>query len=195
VNYLAHAYLSFGRPEILAGNLISDFVKGKKKLDYPAGIQVGISLHRDIDYFTDTHEATHQAKSYFRTPYRLYSGAIADVVYDHFLAADPGIFPGNTLEAFAQHTYSQLAAFQSVFPDRFGRMFSYMRSQDWLSNYRNRQGIFNSFAGLARRASYMPAPEEACRIFIGHYDDLRACYQVFFPAVRAFAAGTLQELE
>ena len=31
VNYLAHAYLSFGDPEILTGNLISDFVKGKKK--------------------------------------------------------------------------------------------------------------------------------------------------------------------
>jgi acyl carrier protein phosphodiesterase len=30
MNYLAHAYLSFGEPDILAGNMISDFVKGKK---------------------------------------------------------------------------------------------------------------------------------------------------------------------
>ncbi len=35
MNYLAHAYLSFGDPDILAGNMISDFVKGKKKFDYP----------------------------------------------------------------------------------------------------------------------------------------------------------------
>lgn len=35
MNYLAHAYLSFNDPEILVGNLISDFVKGKKKFDYP----------------------------------------------------------------------------------------------------------------------------------------------------------------
>ncbi len=35
MNYLAHAYLSFNDPEILVGNMISDFVKGKKKFDYP----------------------------------------------------------------------------------------------------------------------------------------------------------------
>ena len=33
MNYLAHAYLSFNKPDILAGNIISDFVKGKKKFD------------------------------------------------------------------------------------------------------------------------------------------------------------------
>jgi acyl carrier protein phosphodiesterase len=54
MNYLAHAYLSFGIPEITLGNLISDFVKGKKKNDYPAAIQRGIMLHRAIDTFTDT---------------------------------------------------------------------------------------------------------------------------------------------
>ena len=48
------------------GNMISDFVKGKKKFDYPPGIQKGIMLHRAIDTFTDTHEATKLAKEVFR---------------------------------------------------------------------------------------------------------------------------------
>jgi acyl carrier protein phosphodiesterase len=39
MNYLAHAYLSFNQPEILVGNMISDFVKGKKKFDFAPGIQ------------------------------------------------------------------------------------------------------------------------------------------------------------
>jgi acyl carrier protein phosphodiesterase len=39
MNYLAHAYLSFNDPEILVGNMISDFVKGKKKFDFPLRIQ------------------------------------------------------------------------------------------------------------------------------------------------------------
>ena len=88
MNYLAHAYLSFNDPEILTGNLISDFVKGKKKFDYPRGIQNGITLHRAIDNFTDTHETTRQAKEVFRPHYRLYAGAFVDVVYDHYLAND-----------------------------------------------------------------------------------------------------------
>ncbi len=51
MNYLAHAYLSFHDPEVLVGNMISDFVKGKKQYDYPDGIQKGIRLHRIIDLF------------------------------------------------------------------------------------------------------------------------------------------------
>lgn len=35
MNYLAHAYFSFGDPAILTGNMISDYVKGKKQFDYP----------------------------------------------------------------------------------------------------------------------------------------------------------------
>ena len=84
MNYLAHAYLSFNDPEILVGNMISDFVKGKKKFDYPIRIQSGITLHRMIDTFTDEHPATKEAKEFFRAYYRLYSGAFIDVVYDHF---------------------------------------------------------------------------------------------------------------
>src|ERR1700682_4685290 len=74
MNFLAHAYLSFEIPEILVGNLISDFVKGKKKFDYSFPIQHGISLHRSIDHFTDTHPVTSKAKSLFKADYGLYAG-------------------------------------------------------------------------------------------------------------------------
>ena len=66
MNYLAHAYLSFGHKEVLTGNMISDFVKGKARFQYPEGIQKGIMLHRAIDDFTDTHPATAIAKEIFR---------------------------------------------------------------------------------------------------------------------------------
>ena len=223
MNYLAHAYLSFGIPEIAVGNLISDFVKGKKKFDYPGRIQAGISLHRSIDTFTDTHPVTRIAKSYFRADYGLYAGALTDVAYDHFLANDPVAFSpagggeaggGEAgaglaaqteaglaaqteagLAAFAQKTYDQLAAWESVFPERFARLFPYMRGQNWLYHYRWKEGIFNSFAGLSRRAAYMPGPEQACRLFETHYRELEACYKEFFPLLKDFAFQTLEHLE
>jgi acyl carrier protein phosphodiesterase len=205
VNYLAHAYLSFGIPEITVGNLISDFIKGKKKFDYPPAIQRGIALHRSIDTFTDAHAITRRAKGVFRPVYGLYAGALVDVAYDHFLANDPGTFgaggaaaapgagpdPGVGLKAFAQKTYEQVGAWQAFFPERFARMFPYMRAQDWLYNYRYREGIFNSFAGLARRAAYMPEPAAACRLFEEQYEELEACYQEFFPLLKDFAFETL----
>ena len=66
MNYLAHAYLSFNHPEIVVGNMISDFVKGKKKFDYSEGIQKGITFHRAIDEFTDSHPTTKKAKEFLR---------------------------------------------------------------------------------------------------------------------------------
>ena len=42
--------------------MMSDFIKGNKKFDYPISIQNGITLHRLIDEFTDNHFATKNAK-------------------------------------------------------------------------------------------------------------------------------------
>ncbi|HMH22579.1 MAG TPA: ACP phosphodiesterase [Puia sp.] len=194
MNYLAHAYLSFENPEMLVGNMISDFVKGKKKYDFLPGIQQGIALHRAIDGFTDSHEITRQAKAYFRKDYGLYAGPLVDVVYDHFLANDPKQFPGEMLASFAEKTYSQLGPFRAVFPEKFARMFPYMQSQNWLYHYRFKEGIVNSFAGLARRAAYMSAPAMAGRILEASYLELGACYTAFFPALKDFAFNFLQQL-
>jgi acyl carrier protein phosphodiesterase len=202
MNYLAHAYLSFGIPAITVGNLISDFVKGKHKFDYPPDIQQGIALHRAIDTFTDGHALTRDAKSFFREDYGLYSGPLVDVVFDHFLANDTLIFSaagesasGSGLKSFAAKTYEQVAANEALLPERFARMFYYMRTQDWLYHYRYKQGIINSFGGLARRATYMGDPDQAGRIFETHYSELAACYKEFFPELQEYALRTLQQLQ
>ena len=192
MNYLAHAYLSFGIPEILVGNLISDFVKGKKKFAYETAIQQGISLHRAIDTFTDSHRATSDAKLFFRQDYGLYSGAFIDIVYDHFLAIDRDEFEQeDKLAKFAENTYEQLAPFTSVFPEKFARIYYYMKRQDWLFNYRLKEGIRNSFAGLVHRASYIEDPGPAYRLFEEHYGHLKKCYDMFFPELKTFVRRTL----
>ena len=107
MNYLAHAYLSFNDPGILAGNMISDYVKGKKKFDYPDTIQRGMILHRAIDEFTDQHPVTQRAKQFFKADYRLYAGAFVDVLYDHFLANDKNEFASDEeFNNFCRQTYS-----------------------------------------------------------------------------------------
>ena len=195
MNYLAHAYLSFSQPEILVGNMISDFIKGKKKLDYDEKIQKGIVLHRAIDEFTDAHEATREAKKVFKPAYGLYAGAFMDVVYDHFLATDSNQFPGDELYSFSQKTYGQLQFFEPVFPERFQRMFFYMRTQNWLFNYQFKEGIKNSFAGLVRRAAYMNESQSAYSVFEENYDSLREYYNIFFPDIKNFAAVKLRNLQ
>ena len=128
MNYLAHAYLSSNQQEILVGNMISDFVKGKTKFNYPPGIQKGIALHRAIDEFTDTHPATKKAAAFFRPAYRLYSGAFVDVVYDHFLALDTNQFKtADDLQKFTDGVYKTLEQKISLLPLRFQKILTYMK--------------------------------------------------------------------
>ena len=195
MNYLAHAYLSFNEPGILTGNMISDFVKGKKKFDYPHAIQKGIALHRAIDEFTDTHEVTQQAKIFFKKAYRLYAGAFVDVVYDHFLANDKNQFIDEAyLNSFCQSTYKILEENTVALPAVFEQMLPYMKQQNWLYNYRLKEGMEKSFGGLVRRAAYLSESATAYSIFNDHYNELSSCYDNFFPALKDFANVRLNQL-
>jgi len=167
--------------------MISDFVKGKRKFDYPTDIQKGISLHREIDRFTDTHDATKEAKEVFRPHYRLYSGAFVDVLYDHFLALDENEFPGNSLVDFTQKVYSDLLSKEQWLPERFARIFPYMKKDNWLYNYRTPLGTSKSFNGLVYRAAYLNESETAFKLFQDHYQLLQQCYRHFWSEVKPFA--------
>jgi acyl carrier protein phosphodiesterase len=196
MNYLAHAVLSFNLPEILAGNMTSDFIKGRKKFDFTAGIQKGIALHRAIDEFTDSHPVTAEAKQYFRPAYRLYSGAFIDITYDHFLANDKNVFSHpDVLELFSQETYQHLLLQQGQLPAGFRSMLPFMIKYNWLYNYQSREGIQRSFAGLVHRAAYIQESETAFVIFQRNYEALQNCYKSFFPLLKQFAWQFLQLLE
>ena len=188
MNYLAHAYLSFNQPDWLVGNLISDFIKGKKKFDFSPRIQQGIMLHRAIDGFTDSHAATAEAKTVFKPAYRLYSGAFVDVVYDHFLATDPQIFATETdLDRFTQSVYTDIFSSFLHVPENLHPFFTRMKAQNWLYNYRLPYGIEKSFGGLVYRSQYLTDALPALQIFETHYDFLKQCYRQFFPDLLAFA--------
>jgi acyl carrier protein phosphodiesterase len=195
MNYLAHAYLSFEIPEILVGNMISDYIKGKKQFDYPLSVQKGIRLHRAIDGFTDAHEATQNLKSFFRPQYRLYSGAFADVVYDHFLANDLTEFNSETaLKKFAASTYQSLENYAPLFPLPFQKLFPFMIEHDWLYNYRHTWGIEKSMGGLVRRSAYLTGSDIAFEIFNTHYKAMQHCYNAFFPDLKKYSFSKLDEL-
>lgn len=195
MNYLAHAYLSFDDVDVLAGNMMSDYVKGKKQYDYQPAVQVGIKLHRAIDAYTDQHAATRNIANLFKPHYRLYAGAFTDIVYDYFLANDPLSFETPFhLEAFAQKTYKALSATQQNYPPKFQHLLPYMQSQNWLYHYRYDEGIQKSFAGMVRRATYINESDTAFSIFKENKPYIQEQYEAFFPNVKKFAIHTLQQL-
>jgi acyl carrier protein phosphodiesterase len=188
MNYLGHAFLSFGNSELLTGNMIADHVKGRVALEqFPQGIKNGIELHRKIDGKTDIHPATLRAKLLFREDYGLYAGAIMDTLYDHFLANDPALFPTEeSLRSFTASVYLQLAENEQYFPPKFAGYFPHMREHNWLYNYRTMKGMERSLNGLARRALYMPPIGKAYELFIANYYVLNQCYFEFIDDIIKF---------
>ncbi len=178
MNYLGHAFLSYGDSGILTGNMIGDHVKGKIALEkFPPAIKKGIELHRKIDMRADQHPATSRAKLLFKEDYGLYAGAIMDTLYDHFLANDPKYFPGeHALMSFTETVYASLDGNREYFPEKFAAYYPNMKQYNWLYNYRHMKGMERSLGGLFRRAAHMPPPEKAYQTFVAHYYVLNQCY-------------------
>ena len=188
MNYLGHAFLSFGDRDILTGNMIGDHVKGRLALDtFPPGIKTGIELHRKIDGKVDIHPATLRARILFSEPYGRYSGAIMDTLYDHFLANDPRCFSNEAaLLAFTQKSYLQLEENVTYLPPVFIAYFPYMKDHNWLYSYRTLKGVERSLGGLSRRAKYMPPIDKAYEIFVTNYYHLNQCYYDLIDDIISF---------
>lgn len=184
MNYLAHAYLSHKIPGVLTGNMISDFVKGRKKYDYPIDIQAGIQLHRIIDQFTDDHPATRSINAFFKPVYGRYAGAFTDIVYDYFLANDSDEFTSNSLMEFSQFVYQVLQQHYHWLPEKFQQLFPYMKKHNWLYHYREQQGIARSFEGLVRRAAYIDDSTQAFEIFLRNLSSMQEQYELFIPGIK-----------
>jgi acyl carrier protein phosphodiesterase len=195
MNYLGHAYLSFGDSEILTGNIIGDHIKGRIALEhFPARIRKGIELHRKIDEYADKHPATLRAKLLFREHYGLYAGAIMDTLYDHFLANDPKLFATEAaLLTFTENTYVQLTQNAAWFPPTFAAYFPHMQQHNWLFNYRTLKGMERSLSGLARRAQHMPPIDIAYRTFVTSYYQLNQSYYEFVDDIIKFVKNELAD--
>lgn len=195
MNYLAHAYLSFNQPHLLSGNMISDFIKGKKQFDFDPPIQQGIKLHRAIDHFTDTHPLVKEMKLPFKEKYGLYAGAFTDIVCDYFLANDTHEFSTHEqLAAFANETYGSLEDQLHLLPETFQRIFVYMKQYNWLYNYRQATSIQKSFAGIVNRAKYMNDSITAYHIFTENIGYFQPLYNEFFPLLKSHALLTIENL-
>lgn len=188
MNFLAHAYLSGENRNVLLGNFIGDFIKGRQALgQFEPEVVMGVELHRAIDAFTDNHPVVHESKVRLREKYRHYAGVIVDVFYDHFLAADWRTFHSTPLSQFADQTYETIRSFSEILPAPFARMLPHMISGNWLLNYARIGGIHRALSGMASRTPYHSRMEEASSDLREHYDDFKGEFDQFFPQLKAFA--------
>lgn len=186
MNYLAHAYLSFNDVDLLIGNMIADFIRGKQIEAYPERVQQGIHLHRQIDEFTDKHPVVKETKLLFRPYANRYDGSFLDVSYDYFLCNDMDREPDDGWDNFVQRCYVEIDKCLAWLPTDFGRMYEYMKRDNWLYNYRYSWRIKRSFEGLTRIVNYLPDDADVYRGFESNIEKLQESYDLFFPELESF---------
>jgi len=181
MNYLAHLYLSGKSEKILVGNFIGDYVKGNQYKNYADEIAQGILLHRYIDSFTDKHGKCREAKQPFRADFRLYSGIVVDVIFDHFLAKNWHNYSTVSLREFTKWSHAVLLAHYQFLPALVQRFLPFLIQSRRLESYASVEGIARVIEIMGKHSSLPSKPQAVKAVLLKNYKSLEENFEAFMP--------------
>lgn len=186
VNFLFHLHLSGDDPDILTGNLMGDFVKGRIGNDYPTRLRTGMELHRRIDSFAQHNPLFQQSRVRIDPHYGLWRGVLVDLFYDHFLASGWGQWSSESFDAYLMRAREMVEANRRFLPERMQGVVPVI-FEELIPSYREVGGIGKALVRMATRRVHRPNPlaggEEQ---LVRHYAGLRDDFERFMPEVRRF---------
>ncbi|PTN07234.1 ACP phosphodiesterase [Mangrovibacterium marinum] len=183
MNFLAHLYLSGDSDELLLGNFIGDYVKGRKYLTFSAEVQKGILLHRAIDAYTDSHPLVKEAADFFRPHYGRYAGIVTDVILDHFLARYWRDYSVYSLREFAKHVHAVLLSNFFQLPIRVKGFLPFLIQHKRLESYARVEGIQQSLHIMAHRTSLPDKTNQAMDVLETNFELLHELFDRFFVEI------------
>ena len=181
MNVLAHIYLSGDSDEIIIGNYIGDYVKGRDYLKYPEQIRKGIIIHRHIDAFTDKHPVVHRSKLLFTKKYHKYAGVVIDIMYDHFLTREWDFYSRRPLESIIYQFYRAMVNNYDILPDMVKERIPFFIINNWLESYKTSNGLRSVFKALSKRTSLPNESRYAIKTLKKNYYSLDDDFMEFFP--------------
>ena len=191
MNYLAHILLSRNNPDVMIGNFIADSIKGSKYNIYPAEIQKGILLHRQIDTMTDAHPAFRNSTKRLHKNYGHYSGIIVDIFYDHFLAKNWTDYSDVPLADYIQEFYKILRNNFELLPDNIQKMTPLMMESNWLLSYAGLEGIDRVLGGMNRRTKNRSGMDKAGQELREFYTLFEADFKVVMKDLQKLSTAYL----
>ncbi len=185
MNFLAHIYLSGELDELMVGNFMGDFVKGKNFSAFSDKVVHGIKLHREIDWYTDNHDIVDKSKERLWANYRHYSSVIIDMFYDHFLAKNWPKYCDESLEVYTKKAFDVLKTNFEILPAKAQYMLPFMVDNNWLLAYRKVDGLKRALSGMSKRTKFESNLEKSIHELELHYDEFDDEFQLFFPQIIA----------
>ncbi|MDP3398433.1 MAG: ACP phosphodiesterase [Bacteroidales bacterium] len=184
MNYLSHIFLSGDNRQLQVGNFIGDFVKGKSHENYPPDIQRGILLHREIDRFTDSHPVFLETVEMLRPVFNRYSGIVADMYFDHFLASDFKKYnPTCNLRLFSYNFYLSALLNYSHLPNRVKGFIFHFIGTNRLLHYSTTEGLHRSLQIMSHYKSSAINPNLSISFLQANEEALKTLFERFMPEV------------
>lgn len=195
MNHLAHCFLSFGDEDLLLGNFIGDFVKGRDWERYPPPVQRGILLHRSIDSFTDNHPLAVQSATRIRAYAGRYARPFVDILYDHLLAIYWDKHSTEPFSVFAEKTYVQLNNRVNEMPPFLQERLPKMLAGQFLHGYTHREGLDWVLQQFSKRIPGKIDQQALSNAFFEQIETFSTDFNGFFPELVAHAQETLASIE
>lgn len=186
MNFLAHLFFSGNDPEILVGNFMGDFVKGRVDDGKPHPLRDGIMLHRRIDSFAEHHPLFLRSRQRLAPRYGLYRGVMVDLFYDHFLAVDWEELSPEHLDDWLVRMRMVVESYRSLLPPRLQGLLPVIFGE-LIPSYREIAGIGRAFLRMSqriRRPNPLAGGEEELSL---HYAELHDDFRRFLPEALEFS--------
>ncbi|MBL7798277.1 MAG: DUF479 domain-containing protein [Saprospiraceae bacterium] len=181
MNHTAHCLLSYPDEQVLLGNFIGDYVKGRTWEAYSPEVQRGILLHRTIDSFTDNHAAVRASVARIRPFAGRFSAPVVDILYDHLLCLNWEKYTPLPFEDFAEWAYEGLNTGFDLMPPPLQKRWPDMRAGHFLDGYRTRAGLEWVMNMFRRRLPAGLQIDALLPFFFENIDTFSADFDAFFP--------------
>jgi acyl carrier protein phosphodiesterase len=184
VNYLGHLLVLPDHGLVTLGNLLGDFFKGRVEGIHPLDLRLGVTLHREIDRYTDQHPVVQRSIARLGPERRRVAGVLVDVFYDHFLAR------GLDVEAMR----SGLIGHVEQLPEALRPLPARMITSGWLGSYASIEGIGMVLERMEQRRKRIVGLSGAETELRQHYEALAEDVREFYPDVETFTKAAIQRL-
>lgn len=168
MNYLGHIYFSNQNWELMQYNLMGDFIKGKDLQHLDEKIQIGSTVHREIDSFIDNHPIVKELQRSLYDELPKVSSVAIDLYFDHLLAKNWSQFHTQSLLLFLETFYAKIDLNNPHFIPDFQLMLSKMIEINWISHYPSLDGLDKMCNGVSRRISFENKLKEGKTVFLKH---------------------------
>ncbi|MDM5271737.1 acyl carrier protein phosphodiesterase [Sulfurovum sp. zt1-1] len=165
MNWLAHVLLSEDKVDFQLGNYLADPLKGRAWESASDDLQRGITVHKLIDSYTDTHKIVSLSKSRLRAQ-GLLRGVVIDLTYDYLLSKHWEKFTTIPKERFLSEFYENAEKRAPSFPEQPQLLVNNLIKQDRLNKYNSLEELHKALMRIDTRLSPRLLARESASSYI-----------------------------